>query len=91
MVEKSRAHQEVTDAQQEISDLTKEFRDAQRKLQEIDRGLAQRSARLKLLQQLQEKLEGFGEGAKAVLQGRLEGALAGRRSLADHAGARGEA
>lgn len=80
MVEKSRAHQEVNDAQQEISDLTKEFREAQRKLQEIDRGLAQRSARLKLLQQLQEKLEGFGEGAKAVLQGRLEGALAGAKA-----------
>lgn len=80
MVEKSRAHQEVNDAQQEISDLTKEFREAQRKLQEIDRGLAQRSARLKLLQQLQEKLEGFGEGAKAVLQGRLDGALAGAKA-----------
>ena len=77
MVEKSRAHQEVGEAQQAISDLTKEFREAQRRLQEIDRGLAQRSARLKLLQQLQEKLEGFGEGAKAVLQGRLQDSLAG--------------
>ena len=80
MVEKSRAHNEVTEAQQAISDLTKEFRDAQRKLHDIDRGLAQRSARLKLLQQLQEKLEGFGEGAKAVLQGRLDGALAGAKA-----------
>ncbi|HRE82843.1 MAG TPA: chromosome segregation protein SMC [Opitutaceae bacterium] len=80
MVEKSRAHNEVSVAQQTITDLTKEFREAQRKIQEIDRGLAQRSARLKLLQQLQEKLEGFGEGAKAVLQGRLEGALAGGKA-----------
>jgi len=80
MVDKSRAHNEVTVAQQTISDLTKEFREAQRKLQEIDRGLAQRTARLKLLQQLQEKLEGFGEGAKAVLQGRLDGALAGGKA-----------
>jgi len=61
----------ATAAQQTITDLTREFRDAQRKLQEIDRQLAQRTARLRLLQQLQEKWEGFGEGAKAVLQGRL--------------------
>ncbi|HRE04989.1 MAG TPA: chromosome segregation protein SMC [Opitutaceae bacterium] len=79
LVEKSRAHNEVTASQQAITDLTREFRDAQRKLQEIDRGLAQRTARLKLLQQLQERLEGFGEGAKAVLQGKLDGALAGSR------------
>jgi chromosome segregation protein len=79
MGEKSRAHAEVTTVQEEITAVTREFRDAQRRLQEIDRGLAQRSARLKLLQQLQERFEGFGEGAKAILQGRLEGALAGAK------------
>jgi chromosome segregation protein len=62
-----------------VTDLTREFRDAQRKLAEIDRALAQRTARLRLLQQLQERWEGFGEGAKAVLQGRLDGALAGAK------------
>src|SRR5581483_9632830 len=77
--EKSRAQNETTRAQQTITDLTREFRDAQRKLQEIDRALAQRTARLRLLQQLQEKWEGFGEGAKAVLQGRLDAALAGAK------------
>ena len=74
---KESAQQEAAKAQQTIGDLTREFREAQRKLQETDRQLAQRTARLKLLQQLQEKWEGFGEGAKAVLQGRLDGALAG--------------
>ena len=59
---------------------TQKFRDAQRKLQDIDRSLAQRTARLRLLQQLQEKWEGFGEGAKAVLQGRLSRLLASRSS-----------
>jgi chromosome segregation protein len=77
LAEKSRAHNESVAAQQAIADLTREFREAQRKLQEIDRALAQRTARLKLLQQLQERWEGFGEGAKAVLQGRLDPALAG--------------
>ncbi len=62
---------EVGDAQRGVSETTVQFRDAQRRLQEIDRGLAQKSARLKLLQQLQEKWEGFGDGAKALLQGRL--------------------
>ncbi len=75
--DKNRLHHESAAAQQAITDLTKEFRESQRRLQDIDRGLAQRSARLKLLQQLQEKWEGFGEGAKALLQGRLDGALAG--------------
>jgi len=80
--DKNRLHQESAQAQQSITDLTREFREAQRRLQEIDRGLAQRSARLKLLQQLQEKWEGFGEGAKALLQGRLDGALAGATASA---------
>jgi chromosome segregation protein len=68
---------EAGTARETISSLTGDFRSAQRQLQEIDRGLAQRTARLKLLQQLQEKWEGFGQGAKAVLQGKLDEALAG--------------
>ncbi|MBL9200356.1 MAG: chromosome segregation protein SMC, partial [Opitutaceae bacterium] len=79
IAEKSRANGEAANAQQTITDLTREFREAQRKLSEIDRTLAQRTARLRLLQQLQEKWEGFGEGAKAVLQGRLDAALAGAK------------
>ncbi|HLP08282.1 MAG TPA: chromosome segregation protein SMC [Opitutaceae bacterium] len=63
--------QEVADAQKGVQETTAKFRDAQRRLQEVDRSLAQKHARLKLLQQLQEKWEGFGEGAKALLQGRL--------------------
>jgi chromosome segregation protein len=79
MMAKARAHQESSDAQQAITDLTREFRDAQKKLQDIDRQLAQRTARLKLLQQLHEKWEGFGEGAKAILQGRFDATLGGER------------
>lgn len=72
---KGRAHSEAQDLQNQIGELTKEFREAQKKLQEIDRSLAQRTARLKLLQQLAEKFEGFGEGAKAILQGRFTALL----------------
>ena len=81
LAEKSRAHNEAVAAQQAITDLTREFREAQRKLSEIDRALAQRTARLRLLQQLAERWEGFGEGAKAVLQGRLDTALAGAKAV----------
>ncbi len=69
--EQSRAQNDAQSAQATLQEITLKFREAQRKLQEIDRNLAQKSARLKLLQQLQEKWEGFGEGAKALLQGRL--------------------
>ena len=78
---KSRANQETSEAQQSIVNLTRDFRESQRKLQDIDRQVAQRTARLKLLQQLQEKLEGFGEGAKAILQGRLDAVLGGVKPL----------
>ncbi|HVS53353.1 MAG TPA: chromosome segregation protein SMC [Opitutaceae bacterium] len=80
LAEKTRTNSEAAAAQQAIADLTREFREGQRKLGEIDRALAQRTARLRLLQQLQERWEGFGEGAKAVLQGRLDAALAGAKA-----------
>ncbi len=79
LTEKARANEEASVAQQTITDLTREFRESQRRLSEIDRQLAQRTARLRLLQQLQERWEGFGEGAKAVLQGRLDAALGGTK------------
>jgi chromosome segregation protein len=77
---RSQANEAAAEAQQTVASVTKEFREAQRKLQETDRQIAQRGARLRLLQQLQERWEGFGEGAKAVLQGRLSGALAGAKA-----------
>ena len=69
--DQSRSTNEAQAAQAALHEATQKFRDAQRKLQDIDRSLTQKTARLKLLQQLQEKWEGFGEGAKALLQGRL--------------------
>jgi chromosome segregation protein len=74
-VEQSRQNNEAQAAQAALHQATAAFREGQRKLQEIDRNLAQKTARLKLLQQLHEKWEGFGEGAKAILQGRFAGLL----------------
>jgi chromosome segregation protein len=79
-IEQSRANNEAQAAQTALQEATHKFRDAQRRLQEIDRSLAQKTARLKLLQQLQEKWEGFGEGAKAILQGRFS-AILGEQKL----------
>jgi chromosome segregation protein len=73
--EQSRQNNEAQAAHVALQDATKNFREGQRRLQEIDRNLAQKTARLKLLQQLHEKWEGFGEGAKAILQGRFAAVL----------------
>jgi len=73
-----RSQQELQAAQQAVQEATQRFREGQRRLQEIDRAIAQRTARLRLLQQLHERWEGFSEGAKALLQGRLDSLLAGR-------------
>lgn len=77
--EQSRVNNEAQAAQAALHEATQKFRDGQRRLQEIDRALAQKTARLKLLQQLQEKWEGFGEGAKALLQGRLAAEVGDRK------------
>jgi chromosome segregation protein len=73
--QQSRTNNEAQAAQTALHDATQGFREAQRKLQDVDRSIAQKTARLKLLQQLQEKWEGYGEGAKALLSGRLAGAF----------------
>jgi chromosome segregation protein len=78
-VAQSRAHNEVQAAQHTLQETTQHFRDGQRHLQELDRALAQRTAHLRLLEQLRQKWEGFDEGAKALLQGQLETVLAGRK------------
>lgn len=78
-VEQSRAHNEVQAAQHALQEAMQRFREGQHQLQELDRTLAQRTARLRLLKQLHEKWEGFGEGAQALLSGRLETVLAGRK------------
>ena len=65
-------------AREEVSERRDAFRASQVRIQELDRTVTQKTARIKLLQQLQEKLEGYGEGAKALLKGRMEGDLSGR-------------
>ncbi|MEC7906967.1 MAG: chromosome segregation protein SMC [Verrucomicrobiota bacterium] len=69
---------ELSKIQDQVTETRDAFRAIQGKIQELDRIVAQKSARVKLLQQLQEKLEGYGEGSKALMKGRMQGSLAGR-------------
>ncbi|MGF1449297.1 MAG: chromosome segregation protein SMC [Opitutales bacterium] len=48
------------------------FRDHQSRIQDADREVARLGARLATLEDLQARFEGFSEGAKAILQGKLQ-------------------
>ncbi len=54
-----------------LEEIRESFRTAQTAIQEIDRQLARTAARRQVLQDLQDRMEGFGEGAKALLKGKL--------------------
>ncbi|HVU39260.1 MAG TPA: chromosome segregation protein SMC [Opitutales bacterium] len=69
------AQQAVTEAQAAEAALRQQFRDTQTRIQELDRALARGTAQLQALEGLQARFEGFSEGAKAILQGRLEDLL----------------
>lgn len=51
--------------------ILQQFRALQEQIQEQDRGIARKTAQLNILEDLQAKFEGFGEGAKAILGGKL--------------------
>jgi chromosome segregation protein len=51
------------------------FRALQKQIQEADRAFARKTAQLGVLESLQAKFEGFGEGAKAILNGKLGDAV----------------
>lgn len=58
-------------ARTDTNDLLKEIRSTQTQAQEQDRDIARKAARLSVLENLQSQFEGFGEGARAILKGKL--------------------
>ena len=60
-------------AKQDSENKLKEFRSLQERYQLADRSIAKKTAHLNVLQNLQSKFEGFAEGAKSILSGRLGG------------------
>ncbi len=63
-------------------ELLAEFRALQQSIAEQDRVVAKRSAHLGLLEQMQARLEGFSEGAKALLRGELGDAVPAGKAAA---------
>lgn len=65
----------VNERREQVASLTEAYRDVQGRISTDDRRLAEVIAQLRILEGLQSKLEGFSEGAKAVLQGKLPGVI----------------
>jgi chromosome segregation protein len=61
----------MAELKQQREELTHAFRELQRTIQDTDRQRASLQAQTAVLEELQAKFEGFSEGAKAILQGKL--------------------
>ena len=76
ILEKRRAEQAASEAAVETArndsrEILTQFRSLQERIQDQDRGIARKTAQLNVLEGLQAKFEGFGEGAKAILGDKL--------------------
>ena len=58
-------------AREDLNRLLREIRSTQKEAQEQDRNIARKTTRLSILENLQAQFEGFGEGAQAILKGKL--------------------
>jgi chromosome segregation protein len=67
-------------ARSESKETSQQFRNLQERIQDQDRGIARKTAQLNILENLQAKFEGFGEGAKAILGDKL-GEVASKESV----------
>jgi chromosome segregation protein len=76
LLAKRREEQQLSEAALEKArvdskEILLQFRTMQEQIQEQDRGVARKTAQLNVLENLQAKFEGFGEGAKAILGDKL--------------------
>ena len=76
LLEKRRAEQVASEgavekARSDSREILTRFRNLQEQIQKQDRGIARKTAQLNVLEDLQAKFEGFGEGAKAILGDKL--------------------
>jgi chromosome segregation protein len=67
--------QRLEQAREQARSLNEAFRSLQKQIQDADRALARKTAQLGVLESLQAKFEGFGEGAKSILGGKLGDAV----------------
>jgi len=75
ILKKQREDSDLEKLRQSQNQLGDDLRAVQTGIQETDRAHAQKIAQLGVLEELQEKFEGFSEGAKAILQGELDSIL----------------
>ncbi|HCR37341.1 MAG TPA: chromosome segregation protein SMC [Opitutae bacterium] len=61
----------VEQARSRVQESRETFKAHQQTIQDAERAIARDTAQLQALEGLQEKLEGFSEGAKAILKGKL--------------------
>lgn len=69
--EQSISEAAVEQARGESKEILLQYRSLQEQIQDQDRGIARKTAQLNILEGLQAKFEGFGEGAKAILGNKL--------------------
>ncbi|WPJ96635.1 chromosome segregation protein SMC [Coraliomargarita algicola] len=69
--EQASCEQAVEEARADSREILTQYRSLQERIQEQDRGIARKTAQLNVLESLQAKFEGFGEGAKAILGDKL--------------------
>ena len=70
--EKAQQEETLETLKREAKQLRTDFREQQIRIQEKERAFASLSAQKSTLQKLQDRFEGFGEGAKAILSGKLK-------------------
>jgi chromosome segregation protein len=73
--DKKREEAKLEELRSKQQELVHAYRDLQKTIQETDRERASVKAQIGVLEDLQAKFEGFSEGARAILQGRLEEAV----------------
>jgi len=73
--EQAASEKAVEAAREKSREILGQFRSLQERIQEQDRGIARKTAQLNVLEGLQAKFEGFGEGAKAILGEKLNAVI----------------
>ena len=69
--EKGKQEEKLAEFKSKQQEMVHAFRDLQKSIQESDRHRASLQAQVSVLEDLQAKFEGFSDGARAILQGKL--------------------
>ncbi len=69
------ADADIEQAKQKSDELRNQYRNKQIEIQNLDRQLASKTAQLGILNDLQSRMEGFSEGVKAILTGKISEAI----------------